>query len=606
MHSTYRGKDIKIAIVDSGIDSSHEVLKGAFVYNLIPGTEDKIGHGTAVASIIHKLIPMAEIYDYALFENTTEVSVDDLIGCLEHLKNNHHFDIIHLSSGVLQSESISLLKNICNEITDSGTIIVSAYDNAGGISYPALFDNVIGVDWCDKCSNGLQYIWVENSPINILGIGSLQRLPWVNNSFNYVGGSSFAAPYITALVARLIEKGLASFKDITRSLREEAHIIVEIPVHKKRKSDDYRLKIKKAIIFPFNKEMHSLFRFEHMLDFEIVGLYEPPRLRRTKQRVSDLLEINCRDVAIDSDKNINWSTSDFDTVILGHTEIIAKNLGANYIELFLQNCINFKKNIYCFDSLRGYESLIERLQDQGNTAFYPHVTEDDAPNHLLGKLYAMSTPIVGIFGTSPKQGKFSLQLGLKRCLSQKGYKLGFLGTEPSSILFGFDEVYPMGYESTVSVSGAKAVAVINEMMHRIDEKNYDLIIVGSQSQSIPYNTGNIGFYPLAQHEFLLGVEPDTIILCINPFDEVDYLRRTISYFKSYLDINVIALVMFPLHRSFEWAISGSSFESVLSPVLLEQIELYKQEFNIPCYLAGEEKEIENLAEKIINFFSNEA
>lgn len=41
------------------------------------------------------------------------------------------------------------------------------------------------------------------------------------------------------------------------------------------------------------------------------------------------------------------------------------------------------------------------------------------------------------------------------------YKIGFSGTEPSSLLFGADEVYPMGCESTVHVSGYDAITYIN-------------------------------------------------------------------------------------------------------------------------------------------------
>lgn len=33
-------------------------------------------------------------------------------------------------------------------------------------------------------------------------------------------------------------------------------------------------KIKKAALFPFNKEMHSILRFEDKLDFEITDVYD--------------------------------------------------------------------------------------------------------------------------------------------------------------------------------------------------------------------------------------------------------------------------------------------------------------------------------------------
>ena len=78
-----------------------------------------------------------------------------------------------------------------------------------------------------------------------------------------------------------------------------------------------------------------------------------------------------------------------------------------------------------------------------------------------------------------------------------------------------------------------------------------ILFVGSQSHSVPFNTGNIGLYP-PQHELLIGTEPDAIILCINPFDDIIYIKRTIAYLESYIQTKVLALSMFPLHRELEW------------------------------------------------------
>src|SRR6185369_10697156 len=68
------GRDVKIAILDSGIETSHPLLNGltladdlaivdeGFQIAIVPGNgRDAYGHGTAIAAIIHQLAPEARL-----------------------------------------------------------------------------------------------------------------------------------------------------------------------------------------------------------------------------------------------------------------------------------------------------------------------------------------------------------------------------------------------------------------------------------------------------------------------------------------------------------------------------------------------------------------
>lgn len=68
----------------------------------------------------------------------------------------------------------------------------------------------------------MNYIYLNNSPVNILGVGSLQKLPWKENEYRYVAGSSFAAPYITAVVAKCIINNINEFDMVLSYLKENA------------------------------------------------------------------------------------------------------------------------------------------------------------------------------------------------------------------------------------------------------------------------------------------------------------------------------------------------------------------------------------------------
>ena len=138
-----------------------------------------------------------------------------------------------------------------------------------------------------------------------------------------------------------------------------------------------------------------------------------------------------------------------------------------------------------------------------------------------------------------------MQLELRKRFINNGYRVGQLGTEPNALLFGMDEIYNFGFNATVHIAGFNAVTYVNELMYRIERKNPDIIITGSQSQTVQYSSGNIGFYPVAQYEFLLGVQPDTILLCVTVGDDIEYVQRTIQFLRAVNKCKILGIVLFP-------------------------------------------------------------
>lgn len=62
---------------------------------------------------------------------------------------------------------------------------------------------------------------------------------------------------------------------------------------------------------------------------------------------------------------------------------------------------------------------------------------------------------------------------------------------PSSLLFEMDSMLPFGYETNVNLLSEKKITFINKELFQIS--NRDIIILVSQSQTIPYDNDNIGF-----------------------------------------------------------------------------------------------------------------
>lgn len=183
--------------------------------------------------------------------------------------------------------------------------------------------------------------------------------------------------------------------------------------------------------------------------------------------------------------------------------------------------------------------------------FCPVVAKNDLPPECFEKLYRISRPVIGIYGTSSVQGKFTLQLELRKKFLECGYHVGQIGSEPSAQLFGMDFTYPMGFNDSVYINAHKSIQYINACINNLCQKNCD-IITGPQSSVLPFDIGNIGMFPLKQFNFLMGTQPDAVVLCINPYDESDYIERSICFLESSVDCKVIALCVYPMDVKKDW------------------------------------------------------
>jgi len=603
-----------LVIIDSGVQANHPALEKisfhVLQFNFISDNEyiledeisDNIGHGTAVFYLISKYLQDERVLNIKVFTTDFEPSAQQIIEVLQYIEKNISCKIIHLSNGIIHCDEKEQLHDVCRSLTRSGIIIICAFENTGIISYPAAFDEVIGVDWSLGCRKVNEFEYVENSCVNIRGIGTDQRVPWVNSEYNYVSGSSFVSPHVTGEILKQHRlHDLPISKD---------HILSHFKNNAKRVylSRDTRppmqsISINKAIVCPVNKEIHSLIRFNHLLNFDITQYYDIAVLGNVGKKLTDIVS---GDIAKKNNKILNYDkldwNADFDTVILGHTKDISSIIGRNIIQEILNGCIKYNKNIYCFDDLTSYKKEIEQLHKNACKVYYPIINEENVPENRFCKLYSIGKPLLMIMGTSSTQGKFTLQLTLREMFLSNGYSVGQLGTEPSSLLFGMDEVYPMGFGSTVKLQSTDAITVMNQLLNNIEEKNPDIILLGGQSHTLQLNAGNTAFYPLMNYELLLASDPDAIILCVNAHDSFEYIARCISFLESFIDTKVIALVLFPLRKNYRWSVLGVNKD------IIDQRELDKyairlaEHFKIPCLKLNDKNDINLLFNHCIEYF----
>ena len=109
----------------------------------------------------------------------------------------------------------------------------------------------------------------------------------------------------------------------------------------------------------------------------------------------------------------------------------------------------------------------------------------------------------------------------------------------------------------------------------------------------------------SQWDFIVGTNPDVIVLCVNPQDSQEYIRRTIQFLESVGHARVIGLVLFPMRLEQEWY--GFSFKNVhLSDDEYKACrEVFSQAFHLPVYGLSK-SDITDLCDQIIDCLSSEA
>ena len=157
-------QNVRIAIIDTGISPDAECAKcitESYILRqekdkymlLSTKTEDYVGHGTAVATIIYSLYEEIEIISINICGDYYEVEEGGLIYTLEYLYQNKQIDIINISAGVTNISNNQGMRNVCDRLNSKGVLIISAYDNNRAISYPAAYKSVIGIDVISDYAN---------------------------------------------------------------------------------------------------------------------------------------------------------------------------------------------------------------------------------------------------------------------------------------------------------------------------------------------------------------------------------------------------------------------------------------------------------------------
>lgn len=210
------GRGVRVGVVDSGIDTEHPELAGKIKASYQAVNEggqivfkestsgDQAGHGTACAGIISSVAPDVEITSIKVLGPTGSGTGEMfLMGVDFAIKQK--LQVVNLSLGTTKRDFWMPMRELLDKAYRERVMLVAAANNLPQLSSPSIFSSslvsVVKHAEADPFNFGFQY----GEVIELVAPGVQVETTWPGGGRRQMTGNSFAAPYVTGLIALLLE-----------------------------------------------------------------------------------------------------------------------------------------------------------------------------------------------------------------------------------------------------------------------------------------------------------------------------------------------------------------------------------------------------------------
>ncbi|MVA74756.1 S8 family serine peptidase [Auraticoccus sp. F435] len=243
------GEGTVVVVVDTGINDSHDqfsgrVLDGYDYFDYDETPQDCNGHGTHVAGTAAGrtlgAAPGAWILPLRVFDCRGDGYLSDVLYAFEDVLawQVHERVVVNFSGGAYVSELpaegreiIEDLEDVIGSLYNQGVPVVTAAGNegvSGCSSSPGRLGGVINVAATD--SSDRRPAWSDRGGcVDLFAPGVGIRSAWISSrtSTQVLDGTSMAAPHVTGVVARFLERQpRASVKQVWAAIRSDATLDV--------------------------------------------------------------------------------------------------------------------------------------------------------------------------------------------------------------------------------------------------------------------------------------------------------------------------------------------------------------------------------------------
>lgn len=238
-----RGRGIKVAVIDSGIELSHPLLRGTRLLDDVaffsgpkgtPGLRagrglDVHGHGTAVAWIVREAAPEAQLGSFRVFDDKLS-SRFRLIEAAALLAIERGYNILNCSFGTIaRIESMERFKSWVDHAYRRGVHVVCPCNNLffRQPEWPGSFPSVITVNMAATKRGDL--FFRSDFPegrasahlVEFAARGVELDVPWKGGAVVQRTGSSLAAARASGLLARFLSRFPGVKPPVAKSLLQE-------------------------------------------------------------------------------------------------------------------------------------------------------------------------------------------------------------------------------------------------------------------------------------------------------------------------------------------------------------------------------------------------
>jgi subtilisin family serine protease len=209
------GRGVIVAVIDSGIDSTHPVFAGRIApggFNFLDDTTNladlgpgpQRGHGTLVAGLVLRVAPEAKILPIRVLDSLGQTTTFALAQGIYHAIDRGA-QVINISLGTTADPD--LLKAAVSEAQARGIIIVAAAGNDDASSPPRSPAGLASLGVIAVASTNAQRVRSEfsnfGSWITIAAPGQGAVGPVPGGGFGTAQGTSFASPLVAGVAALL-------------------------------------------------------------------------------------------------------------------------------------------------------------------------------------------------------------------------------------------------------------------------------------------------------------------------------------------------------------------------------------------------------------------
>jgi subtilisin len=210
------GKGIRVCILDSGVEASHELvgeLEGAVAVSLDENDDpvveedtegDLCGHGTGCAGIVRSLAPECSLFSVRVLGAGFTGSGGILLGGLKWAVEQG-FDVINMSLSTTKQRFAAMLHELADSAYFRRTVLVASAHNMPVESYPWRFSSVISVGSHEE-EDPLAYFYNPSPPVEFFARGVGVEIAWLGGGRIVSTGNSFATPHMSGICALILSK----------------------------------------------------------------------------------------------------------------------------------------------------------------------------------------------------------------------------------------------------------------------------------------------------------------------------------------------------------------------------------------------------------------